>query len=464
MHKEKAQACRTKAKKNKTSQSLQIAVPLQATDPDLTLVTIPFENTDGTSGALFDLQNETDPTQAAVWAGIDQGERYEHLQGDDEKSYLFPGTTPTQQAIADAQQSEGFQELQADMQAQGLSLLSDGIQIVVDEAGQEALLALPMASAGAAPASTTGKVTPAAIAPSTYYYAWVNIEEVAVSGTAQVQVGNLRLEAESLGWLRAEDTDDPRQLMSSYNWTARFNATGTGAAVTAGSSTCKYRGGLSVGLIRGPISGSSPLTTSMKVTAKGGTAPYSGVLDYGDGSFNRVISTSCNSLTQFFSHTYFNIGPPDALYQPQAAVTDRNGRSRTKTVSVRTKKGSFSPKDPNTPIVLIAGIGTDYTNQDYHTVAQRLRDLGYQRVYVVDWAPESVYDLSGRNVSPRHLPAIAAIRTQEQLYAVLGDTEKFIAVGLSGGGLAMRFLIEQPGADVYNWPRKLDHGLRWKNE
>jgi hypothetical protein len=99
---------------------------LQETGLNLTLVTIPFEGNDGTSGALYDLQNETNSTQETIWAGIEQGERYQHFQGEEEKSYLFPGATPVQQAIVDAQQSEGFQELQADMQAQGLGLLSEG--------------------------------------------------------------------------------------------------------------------------------------------------------------------------------------------------------------------------------------------------------------------------------------------------------------------------------------------------
>ncbi|MBI1743951.1 hypothetical protein HYR54_12930 [Candidatus Acetothermia bacterium] len=449
MRKDKAHACRTRTQ-NTTAAALGQLVPLQVTGPDMTLVTIPFENTDGTSGALFDLQNETDPTQAAVWAGIDQGERYEHLQGDDDKSYLFPGATPAQQAIAGAHQSEGFQELQADMQAQGLSLINDGIQVVVDEAGQEALLALPAAPVSVAPVSTTGRPTPTATTPTTYYYAWVNVDEVAVSGTSQVQVGSLLLQAESLGWLRAEDTNDPGQLMSPYNWTARFSA--TGAAVTTGSTTCKYRGSPSVGLIRSPVSGSSPLTTSMKVTVKGGTAPYTGVLDYGDGSMNSINNTGCNSLTQLVNHTYFNIGPPAALYQPQVTVTDSNNRTKTKSVGVKTKQGSFSPRDPNMPIVLIAGIGTTADNPDYQLLITQLHGLGYKNVYVVDWAWGLVSD-PDINFGPAHIPAAAVLRTQKQLYDVLGPTQKFVAVGLSGGGLAMRFLIEHPAADVIDETR-----------
>ncbi|MBI1742027.1 PKD domain-containing protein [Candidatus Acetothermia bacterium] len=454
MRKEKAQACRTRTQNATTAASSGQLVPLQEAGPDMTLVTIPFDNTDGTSGALYDLQNETDPTQAAVWAGIEQGERYDHLQGDEEKSYLFPGAAPTQQAIADAQQSEGFQELQADMQAQGLSLMSDGIQVVVDEAGQEALLALPVASTATAPASTTGKVTPAAIAPSTYYYAWVNIEEVAVSGTSQVQVGNLRLEAESLGWLRAEDTDDPRQLMSPYNWTARFSATGTGAAVTAGTSTCKFRGSLRVGIFGPSVNkGPSPLTTNLGMKVRGGTGAYTVSWDYGDGSTNRLDSMNCSSVTDTRTHTYYNIGPPEAVYAPQVTVTDINsGKSKTVTFSsvrrVRTQAGSFSPKDRNTPIVLIAGIGTTADNPDYQKIVDQLHGVGYNNVFVVDWAPPVVTDLSSRVVSPGHIPAAAVLRTQKQLYDALGPTQEFIAVGLSGGGLAMRFLIEHPGADV----------------
>ncbi len=149
--------------------------------------------------------------------------------------------------------------------------------MVVDEQTQETLLVLPVASASAAPATEVGKTMPTATTSTNYYYAWVNIEEVAVSGISQVQVGNLRLESESLGWLRAEDTVEPSQLLSPYNWMARFTA--TGAAVTAGSSTCKYRGSLKLGMARSPAFGPSPLKASIKVTVKGGTAPYTGVLD-----------------------------------------------------------------------------------------------------------------------------------------------------------------------------------------
>jgi len=329
--------------------------------------------------------------------------------------------------------------------------------VVVDEGGQEALLALPAAPVSAAPASTTGKLSPAAITPSSYYYAWVNVEELGVSGAS---VESLRLESESLGWLRAEDTVEPSQLLSPYNWMARFTA--TGAAVTAGSSTCKYRGSLKLGMARSPAFGPSPLKASIKVTVKGGTAPYTGVLDYGDGSYNSLDNSGCNSLTQIFNHEYFNIGPPVALYRPQAVVSDRNGRSKTKTGALKTYMGRFSPKDPNTPIVIIGGIGTTRDNPDYQKLVDVLHGLGYNYVYVVDWAPKpESYDLDGIPVSLRHIPYLAVMETQRQLVEKLGTDQPFIAIALSGGGVVMRFLIEHRSADVIDPRRDILHNEGW---
>ncbi|MBI1743953.1 hypothetical protein HYR54_12940 [Candidatus Acetothermia bacterium] len=466
MRKEKAQACRTKPKQNKNSQSAQIAVPLQATDPDLTLVTIPFENTDGTSGALFDLQNEIDQSQQATWAGIEQGERYEHLQGDDDKSYLFPGATPTQQAITDAQQSDGFQEIQADMQAQGLSLLSDGIQVVVDEGSQEALLALPVTSASTAPASTLGKIGPAAITPSTYYYAWVNVDEVTTSGTAQVQVGSLRVISESLSWFRSEDLDDPAQLMSPYNWTPQFGA--AGKATTLGSSRCNSRGKLRVSPINRVIrAGVSPYTVALGVQVSGGKGSKTVTWYYGDGRVKRFIDTCTKN--QYDTHTFSNIAGinhgVEAVYQPQVFAVDQSNPPQKAYTRFQDTNlnctlcraihvlppaiGTWLPKDPTMPIVIVTGIGSQFTNPDIQALKYELISSGY-KVYVVDSALYEMfadYGLPGVQVAP-HIPTQAALHTQKQLLDLLGPDQQFIAIAHSSGGLVMRFLIEHTGADV----------------
>ncbi|MBI1744893.1 hypothetical protein HYR54_17760 [Candidatus Acetothermia bacterium] len=459
MRKDKAHACRTRTQNTTAAASGQL-VPLQETGPDLTLTTIPFENTDGTSAALYDLQNEVDQSQQATWAGIEEGERYEHLQGDGEKSYLFPGATPTQQAITDAQQSEGFQEIQQDLQAQGLSLMNEGIQVVVDEQTQETLLVLPATSASTTPASKLGKASPTAGVPASYYYAWTNVDQVAVSGAAQILVGSLQVMGDTLSWFRDADLDDPAQLMSPYNWTSRFAT--SGRAATVGSSRCNSRGKLKINILNRSIApGTSPYNVTLGVTVSGGKGPYTVAWDYGDGSINR-FDNRCNKR-EVIDHTYFNIAGFDiagtgveAVYSPQIAVADNVGTSKTIPFTglrrVRSQPGRFSPRDPNMPIVLIAGIGTTADGQDYKEVVKRLNQLGYLNVFVVDWAYGYIRDLQSGLIRPAHLPAMAALETQrlihEKLDSKFGPGSKFIAIGLSGGGVAMRFLIEHPGADV----------------
>ncbi len=153
-------------------------------------------------------------------------------------------------------------------------------------------------------------------------------------------------------------------------------------------------------------------------------------------------------MTQIFNHEYFNIGPPVALYQPQAVVSDRNGRSKTKTGALKTYMGRFSPKDPNMPIVIVGGIGTTADNLDYLALVERLNKLGYNNVFVVDWAPVLITTLTGYMISRRHIPFLAAMETQRQIVSKIGTDQPFIAIALSGGGVVMRFLIEHPGADV----------------
>jgi hypothetical protein len=342
-------------------------------------------------------------------------------------------------------------------------LLSEGIQVLVDEGSQEALLALPVTSASAAPAVETNRAFPAASTPSSYYYAWVNVDEVAVSGTAQVQVGNLRLEPESLNWWRSDDLAHPSQLMSPYNWTPQFGA--AGVAATAGASTCKQpRGTFKVARARVyPNNGQSPLKTMLTVNVRGGKRPYTYTWYFADGSY--YTRRSC-SQTERVVHDYYNIGPPDALYAPQIQVTDNGGsisqaRNSLKVLVQRGGTVTVSPRFANLPIVLIGGIGTRADNADYARIAEILQGMGWQ-VHIVDWAPRvEVYDLNQVPQSIRHMPYLAVMETQRQIVEKIGASQRFIAVGLSGGGLIMRFLLEHPRADVIDPTQDVLHNEGW---
>ena len=165
---EKTSACRIVVSDASPAFALSAGLPVEGT-----LLTIPFEAATGEQGTLYDLEITTEGDLS--WSTLDDGDDlvlmepvenfgttgvasvfgHELSSGFDftipsqadengvvERNFSIPATDVSQMVLADFKTTEAYQEMLSDMQAEGLVIDETNIQILVDEAYGEVVLAI----------------------------------------------------------------------------------------------------------------------------------------------------------------------------------------------------------------------------------------------------------------------------------------------------------------------------------